>query len=56
LNHSKEEFLKSCPKEISSLWKLHVKFNGWKFKKDDENNAKDGVIYKKMNIEDIPFL
>mgnify|MGYP000922272059 CR=1 FL=1 len=39
------------------MWKAHIKFNGWEIKNDnDENNTTGDTNYKKVNIEDIPFL
>ncbi|WMJ81975.1 hemolysin [Clostridium sp. MB40-C1] len=38
------------------MWKAHIKFNGWKVNSDNENNTKSDNNYKKVNIEDIPFL
>jgi hypothetical protein len=48
LNYSREEFYRSCPKEIGSLWESHIKFNGWKFKEDEDN--------KVYNVDDFPWL
>jgi len=44
------EFWNSTFGEIKKQWKLHLKFNGWELKDTSENS------YRKMNIEDIPFL
>ena len=38
------------------MWKAHVKFNDWEIKSSDEENSAGDVNYKKVNIEDIPFL
>ncbi|MBO0530383.1 hemolysin [Clostridium botulinum] len=39
------------------MWNLHCKFNRWKIKDDnEENNPTRDASYKKVNIEDIPFL
>lgn len=51
LGYSKEEFMKSCPKEVSALWDMHVKFNDWKVKEDRE--FKDNRVY---TIDEVPWL
>lgn len=58
LNYSQQEFLNATFREVVTLWKTHVDFNGWKVKETDEqNNENDkSIVYKKTNIEDIPFL
>ncbi|AJE10910.1 hemolysin [Clostridium botulinum] len=39
------------------MWKSHIKFNGWEIKNNkEENNSTNDVNYKRVNIEDIPFL
>lgn len=38
------------------MWNLHCKFNKWEIKADDEENNAPSENYKKVNIEDIPFL
>ncbi|AWB30054.1 hemolysin [Clostridium botulinum] len=38
-------------------WKCHEKFNKLEIKSDnEENNSTSDLNYKKVNIEDIPFL
>lgn len=51
---SEDEFWKSTPKKIGTLWKLHLKFHGQDEDSEKENN--DGVIYKRVNITDVPCL
>lgn len=36
---SEEEFWRSTPRKVGTLWKLHSKFNGWEFK--DENKQEE---------------
>ncbi|WP_454053971.1 hemolysin [Clostridium sp. Marseille-Q7071] len=39
------------------MWKSHIKFNGWEVKSNnEENDSTSDTRYKKVNIEDIPFL
>ncbi|MBS4539827.1 hypothetical protein GOQ27_15235 [Clostridium sp. D2Q-11] len=40
LNYSKNEFMNSTMKEIVDLWKLHGEFNGWKFKKEKNQDRR----------------
>jgi hypothetical protein len=43
---SEEEFLKSTPRKVGSLWERHIRFNGWKFKdEDDKDNVDDDRVY-----------
>lgn len=43
--------------EIYKMWKAHIKFNRWEVKSDNEENSNvSDTKYKKVNIEDIPFL
>ncbi|HCL51118.1 MAG TPA: hypothetical protein DHW76_09000 [Clostridiaceae bacterium] len=54
LNYSRDEFWEATHAEIYKMWKAHIKFNGWEVKSDGEENS--ATNYKKVNIEDIPFL
>jgi hypothetical protein len=54
LNYTRDEFWEATHAEIYKMWKAHVKFNGWEIKSDGEENSTTN--YKKVNIEDIPFL
>ncbi|WP_154483851.1 hypothetical protein [Anaerosalibacter bizertensis] len=50
---SDEEFWRSTPRKIGTLWKLHLRFHD----QDSEEKSKDkGVIYKRVNITDVPCL
>lgn len=43
---TEEEFLKSTPRKVGSLWERHIRFNGWKFKDEDNNdNVDDDRVY-----------
>lgn len=46
---AEEDFLRSTPRKIGSLWERHVKFNGWKFKDEDDSDNADREIY---NMDD----
>lgn len=48
----------STHKEISKMWREHIKFNRWEVKKDEHENDRTSLDkkYIKMNIEDISFL
>lgn len=52
LHYSREEFYRSCPKEIETLWKAHTEFNGWKLK-NHSNEYDDDRVY---NMDEIPWL
>ncbi|UZW13192.1 hypothetical protein OSC52_15245 [Clostridium pasteurianum] len=54
LKYSKDEFMKSFPKEIDTLWDLHVKFNGWSPK--DNNNSNDAYGDRVYSPDEIPWL
>ncbi|NFA05458.1 hypothetical protein EXM90_01685 [Clostridium botulinum] len=57
LNYSKEEFWDSTHAEIYKMWGSHIKFNHWEIKdNNEENNPANDVNYKRVNIENIPFL
>lgn len=45
-------------REIVDLWKEHVHFNNWTLKSPEDLEIKNNseIVYKKTNIEDIPFL
>ncbi|WP_179631857.1 hypothetical protein [Clostridium peptidivorans] len=45
---SEEQFWRSTPRKIGTLWDLHSRFNGLKFKE----NKKEEKVY----IDQIPFL
>lgn len=48
---TEENFLRSTPRKIGSLWEKHIKFNGWKFK-DEENNSNVDNDDKVYNMDD----
>ncbi|MCR3758151.1 hypothetical protein KYB31_03955 [Clostridium felsineum] len=48
LGYSRKEFLNSCPREITALWDIHVKFNGWNKKAEEEEEV--------MTPDECPFL
>ncbi|WP_189911040.1 hypothetical protein [Clostridium cochlearium] len=52
MHYTKEEFWDATHSEIYKMWKEHIKFNGWEVK----SNTTSDTNYKKVNIEDIPFL
>ncbi len=52
LRYSVKEFMESFPKEIDSLWKLHVNFNGWN--KDEKGN--DTYEDRAYSPDEIPWL
>lgn len=56
LNMTEEEFWRSTPRKIGTLFKIHAKTNGWEMKSNEQNNTQNDTKYKKVNIEDIPFL
>lgn len=49
LNLTEEEFWKSTPRKIGALWRIHAKFNGWKFKEENEQE-------ERLYIDQVPFL
>ncbi|MHB9921680.1 hemolysin [Clostridium botulinum] len=39
------------------MWQRHIKFNKWEIRSDnEESNSASNENYKRVNIEDIPFL
>jgi hypothetical protein len=52
LNYSIKEFMSSSPREIDTLWKLHVDFNGWG--KDTKGN--DTYEDRAYSPDEIPWL
>lgn len=50
---SEVEFWRSTPRKIGKLFEIHARFNGIKLGGVQKDS---GVVYKKMNITDIPFL
>jgi hypothetical protein len=46
---SEENFWRSTPRKVVTLWKLHSNFNGWEVKKDNKQE-------KRLYIDQIPFL
>ncbi|WP_192812676.1 hypothetical protein [Clostridium tunisiense] len=50
LNFTREEFLRSYPKEIITLWNIHVEFNDWKVKSD---GSEDNRVY---SIDELSWL
>jgi hypothetical protein len=46
---SEEQFWKSTPRKVGTLWKLHSNFNGWKV---NAENKKEQKVY----IDEVSFL
>jgi len=47
---SEEEFWRSTPRKIGTLWKLHSNFQGWEVKSGQSNKEKP------VFIDQVPFL
>ncbi len=53
---NEEEFWRSTPRKVGKLFDIHSKFNGWNMSNDNNKNTGGDVVYKKVNITDIPCL
>lgn len=46
---TEEEFWRSTPRKVGTLWRLHCNFNGWELKKEKQQE-------KRVCIDQVPFL